>query len=126
MTCSQPTSSCSQRDLVASRSALWLWCLPASLLVVGVLWGAVRSPLWTVAFLVAGAGCVANAARCGRAHCYVTGPLYLSLSGLSALIGMGVISWSWWRLGAVALLGTVLAYVAEFFGKRYVRSPSSP
>lgn len=126
MACSRPSPSCSQRDLVASPSALWLWCLPASLLLVGVFWGAARPPLWSIAFLVAGTGCVANAARCGRAHCYVTGPLYLSLSGISALIGIGVISWSWWWVGAVAALGTFLAYIPEFLGKRYIHSLSSP
>lgn len=126
MACSQPTSSCAQRDLVVSRSGLWFWGLPALLLLVGVFWGDARAPLWSVAFLVGGAACVANAARCGRAHCYLTGPFYLGLSAVSALIGVRVISWSWWWVGATFLTGTLLAYVSEFLGKRYVHGSYSP
>jgi len=123
--CSQPSPSCAQRDLVASRSGLWLWGLPAGLLILGVLWGNARAPLWSVAFLVGGAACVANAARCGRAHCYLTGPLYLVLSAVSALIGLRAVSWTWWWVGATFLIGTLLAYVTEFMGKRYVHDSSS-
>ena len=126
MACSQPTPPCAQRDLVASRSGLWFWGLPALLLLVGVFWGGVRAPLWSVAFLLGGAACVANAARCGRAHCYVAGPLYLGLSAVSALIGVGVISGSWWWVGAAFLIGTLLAYVPEFLGKRYVHGSPLP
>jgi hypothetical protein len=126
VTRSQPTPSCAQRDLLASRSGLWFWGLPAFLLIVGVLWGGVRAPLWSVAFLVGGTACVANAARCGRAHCYLTGPLYLGLAAVSALIGVRFISWSWWWVGAAFLIGTLLAYVPEFLGKRYVHGSSSP
>lgn len=120
MACSQP-ALCSRRDLVASRSALWLWGVPGLLLLVGVAWADARAPLWTVAFLVGGGACVANAARCGRAHCYLTGPLYLGLAAVSALIGAGVIALSWWGVGAVCIAGTLVAYVPEFSGKRYVR-----
>jgi len=126
MECSPSTASCSQHDLLGSRSALWFWGVPGLLLLVGAFWAGVRAPLWTVAFLVGGIGCVANAARCGRAHCYFTGPLYLGLSGVSALIGTGMISWSWWWVGAAFLVGTLVAYLPEFTGKRYVGAPSSP
>jgi hypothetical protein len=122
MACSQPTSSCSQQDLVSSRSGLWLWGVPGVLLLVGILWTDARALLWTVAFLMGGAACVVNASRCGRAHCYFTGPLYLSLAVASALIGLGEISWDWWWVGAAFLGGTLLAYVPELFGKRYVLS----
>jgi hypothetical protein len=99
--------------------------VPALLLLVGVFWADVRAPLWSVAFLVGGAACVANAARCGRAHCYLTGPLYLGLSVVAALNGIGVISWSWWWVGAAFLFGSLVAYVPEFVGKRYVHASST-
>ncbi len=120
MSCTQPTVSCSGRDLVASRAALWLWGLPGVLLLVGMVWEDVRGPLWVVAFLVGGVACVANAARCGRTHCYLTGPLYLGLSMMSALISLHVLPWSWWWVGAAGVVGTVVAYVPEFVGRRYV------
>lgn len=54
-----------------------MWRLPWLLVVIGALWPAGRLWLWIPAFLVAGSACVANARRCGRRHCYATGPLYL-------------------------------------------------
>ena len=34
-----------------------------------------RGSVWVPSLGVAGAACFANAARCGRRHCFVTGPL---------------------------------------------------
>lgn len=110
---------------MTSRAGLWLWGLPGLLLLVGALWARARAPLWTVAFVVAGAACVVNASRCGRAHCHVTGPLYLGLAVVSVLIGAGVASWSWWWVGAACLGGTLLAYMPEFLGTRYVGASSN-
>jgi len=39
-----------------------------------------------------GVGCLANAARCGRIHCYVTEPLFLLAAVFVALSGLGVVS----------------------------------
>ena len=126
MESSEPTQACAQRDLVASRSALWLWGLPVLLVLVGVFWGAARAPLWSAGFFSAGVACLVNAARCSRTHCYFTGPLYLVLSLASALIGVGAVSWSWWWVAAAFVLGTFLAHVPEHLGKRYLKAPSSP
>jgi len=46
-------------------------------LIVGSYWQKGRLLLWIPAFLVMGVACLANAARCGRVHCYITGPLSL-------------------------------------------------
>ena len=54
-----------------------LWFLPAMALIVGSYWQRGRLLLWIPAFLVMGVACLVNAARCGRVHCYVTGPLSL-------------------------------------------------
>ena len=53
--------------------------------VVGDHWVSARPLLWFTAFLVAGAACLANAARCGRRHCYFTGPLFLLAAAYNAL-----------------------------------------
>jgi hypothetical protein len=63
-------------DLACGRSAVLLWWLPVIVLIVGANWPKFEL-LWFPAFLVMGAACLANAARCGRVHCYVTGPLFL-------------------------------------------------
>ena len=69
--------SCKSSDLVLVWNAIWLWCLPVIALIVGSYWQKARLLLWIPAFLVMGVACFANAARCGRVHCYITGPLSL-------------------------------------------------
>lgn len=64
-------------DLARGRYAVLLWWLPVAALIVGGNWPKFEILLWFSAFLVMGAACFANAARCGRVHCYVTGPLFL-------------------------------------------------
>src|SRR6516164_1101421 len=70
-------ASCRSNDLTCGGKGLFLWCLPIVAVVVGSSWSNMRTWLWIPAFLVMGIGCVANAARCGRVHCYFTGPLFL-------------------------------------------------
>jgi hypothetical protein len=68
--------SCRTGDLVSGRSASWLWYLPALAVLIGLAWFQGRPWLWFPAFSVMAVACLANAARCGRLHCYVTGPVY--------------------------------------------------
>ena len=70
-------SSLRKNDLVAGPNAAWLWYLPAIVVLIGLAWHQGRSWLWLPAFSVMGVACLANAARCGRLHCYVTGPVFL-------------------------------------------------
>jgi hypothetical protein len=69
--------SCKSSDLLLSWKAILLWCLPVIALIVGSYWQRGRLLLWIPAFVVMGVACLVNAARCGRVHCYVTGPLSL-------------------------------------------------
>jgi hypothetical protein len=118
------SSECAERDLAASRTALVVWGIPALFVLGGVALPVARALLWAVGFLVAGVACVANARRCGRTHCYFTGPLYLGLSAASVLIGVGALSWNWWSLLVLWGAGTLIAHVPEFLGKRYLRTSS--
>ncbi|MHC4493988.1 MAG: hypothetical protein ACYTDU_20525 [Planctomycetota bacterium] len=117
-------SECGDRDLVTFRNGLVVWGLPGLLVLGGVVFPGARPLLWAIGFFAAGAACVENARRCGRTHCYITGPLYLGLSAASVLIGLGVLSWSWWSLLVLWGAGTFLAHLPEFLGKRYLRASS--
>jgi hypothetical protein len=67
-----------------------LWGLPPLAIVLGSLFGPFpRMLLWTIGFTVMGVACVANAAGCGRLHCYITGPLLLAAALSSVLVGLG-------------------------------------
>jgi hypothetical protein len=68
---------CEANDLVGRKSGILLWCLPTLAILVGLNWNAARPWLWIPALLVMGIGCVVNARRCGRLHCYITGPIFL-------------------------------------------------
>ena len=119
-------------DLLGTRWAFLLWWVPVSLILIGgvsfsigdtVILGTVsRTVLWVLGFAVAGASCLANAIRCGRLHCYFTGPLFLLLSAASLLYGLGLLplgvhGWNW--IGGVALGGTILfmCVLEQVFGK---------
>ncbi|HEX4002881.1 MAG TPA: hypothetical protein VHX36_09535 [Candidatus Acidoferrales bacterium] len=102
------------KDLICSGKAVFIWYVPIAALVFGASWVSARAWLWIPALLVMGIGCLANAAQCGRTHCYFTGPLYLLATVYVALAEFNVVPMNPnIFLGAVLFL-TVLAYLAEF------------
>ena len=110
-------------DLICSGKALLIWYLPIAALIVGGSWSGVRPWLWVPALLVMGVACLANAARCGRIHCYFTGPLYLLSAIYVVLAAVHLVPMNPNRfLGAVLLL-TLLAYLAEFPLGKYRKAP---
>ena len=112
MSCCE-TSACGQRDLVRSRMALLIWCLPAGLVLLGAVWSAARPALWIPSFLVMGCACVFNARRCGRLHCHLTGPLFLlaALATILELAAVPIVPWHWILIAAVG--GTAVGYALE-------------
>lgn len=90
-----------QRDLLASPNTRLLFWLPWLLILIGgFIGGVTRTVLWTVGFSLAGAICLVNARRCGRRHCFYTGPLFLLAALASLLYGLHVLplglhGWAW-------------------------------
>jgi hypothetical protein len=82
--------SCETRDWARGGSALLLWDLAVVGLIVGLSWQEARPMLWIPALLVMAAACVGNAARCGRRHCYITGPVYLLAAVYVALSALNL------------------------------------
>lgn len=83
---SRSSASCRANDLTRGASGILLWCVPIAALIAGIGWPLVRAWLWIPAFFVMGLGCLINAARCGRLHCYFTAPLFL-LAALYVALG---------------------------------------
>jgi hypothetical protein len=104
---------CGVNDLVRQKTGILLWCLPTLALVVGLAWTRLRPWLWIPAFLIMGVGCLVNALRCRRWHCYVTGPIFLLAAAYVVLAEFSVVP----MRPAVFLLGvlgiTALSYLAE-------------
>ncbi len=112
-------------DLVLSRASWLLWGIRMLMGIAAVFIAAARPYLLVIAFTWAGAACVMNARRCGRFHCYITGPLYLALGLTSGLIGFGVIELQWRWIAIVFAVGTCVACAPEFVGRRYIRDCSA-
>jgi hypothetical protein len=118
------------KDLVTNeRISLVVWKLPLVVFMAGFFTGpTVRAVLWTVSLGVAGAGCLVNAARCGRVHCYFTGPLFLIGAGVSLAHGVGLVSLSaaWWiGIGVAMILGdSALILLPERVWGKYRRRDS--
>jgi hypothetical protein len=106
-----------------------IWWLPTLAIIIALfLPPSVRTAIWTVSFLWMGIACVLNAHRCGRLHCYFTGPLFLAGAAASLLHGLGILSlgprgWAW--IGYTLLFGSVLLnYLPEWIWGRYSTSLS--
>src|SRR5215472_12318054 len=105
-------TTCESRDILSSRWLVFtLYWLPAiAILAVGPLaisngW---RAVVWTVALATMGMACIVNALRCGRVHCYVTGPFFFLMALVALSYGLGILHLGrngWNLLGLIALIG---------------------
>ncbi len=102
-----------------------LYCLPV---IASVASGSApisrgwRTAIWTASLAVMGGACIANASRCGRIHCYLTGPFFLLAALATLLYGIRVIPLGangWNLIGMAVLIGAiVLGCLPELlFGK---------
>ena len=92
----------SRNDWVGSARGFALaWGLPIAVLVAAI-WTEppAKTWIWTVALVWMGAACLMNARRCGRTHCYFTGPFFLTMAVVVLLHGyqiawLGAAGWRW-------------------------------
>jgi hypothetical protein len=114
------------RDWVGDvRSYALAWGLPTVALVVTVFAPPpLRTLAWVLSLLWMGAACLANARRCGRTHCHLTGPFFLLMAAVTLSHGIGLLplgpdGWIW--LAAVLVGGTALLWgVSETLLGRYL------
>ena len=125
--------SCQHEDWVSnSRAYLLAWGLPGIILVAGIfLEPSARTVMWAGALVWKGAACLVNAARCGRTHCYFTGPYFLILAVVTALhgfqiVGLGAYGWVWLGLAIIAGGGGLWFVTEKTWGKFFLRSKSIP
>src|SRR5262245_22008503 len=120
------------RDILSStRLTFALFWLPAIAIAVttGPDLGGWRTAVWAAALSIMGAACIANAVRCGRVHCYITGPFFLVMALVTVLYGLGVVplgrnGWSW--IGLTILVGAIaLCCLPELFLGKYRKGRAS-
>jgi hypothetical protein len=100
------------------------WGLPAALLILSPVQYFVV--VWPTILTFMGVACLLNARRCGRIHCYFTGPFFLLLALIGLLYGLGVVplgARGWSRLSIALVVGSVaFIWVPERLFGRYQSS----
>lgn len=101
---------------------LW-WCLP---LCIGFATNLFALPvrglglIWMVLFVWMGTGCVLNARRCHRLHCYISGPVFLLGAVVLGLVAAGLLALGPHALNnivGVTLVVALLSFVPEIWKK---------
>ncbi len=127
----RPDGAGDSLDLLSDRFAtIAIYWFPIAVLIasgffaIGNAW---RSAIWAIALVTMGGGCVVNALRCGRVHCYATGPFFLLMAAVAVLYALGVVPLGprgWNTIALVTLVGGVaLYYLPELFFGRYRPRP---
>ncbi|NNF05265.1 MAG: hypothetical protein HKN21_00760 [Candidatus Eisenbacteria bacterium] len=79
--------------------------------------------VWPLFLTWMGTACLLNLRRCGRIHCYTSGPFFLIMAIISALHGfelvdLGPSGWSW--ISTITIVGGIaLTWVPELALGRY-------
>lgn len=107
-------------------NAFVLWWLP-----IGI--GMAQSPfglpyrascaIWAAAFVWMGMGCLVNAYRCHRLHCYISGPIFLVGSAPLGLLALNAIQLGPHALNyivAVIFGLVILSFIPEMAWRKYV------
>jgi hypothetical protein len=107
------------------RSYALAWGLPSAALVVAIfLDPGARTLVWAAALAWMGVACLMNARRCGRRHCYLTGPFFLLMAVAALLHGFGFVrlgpnGWLWLGVTIVAGGYGALWYLPERIWGKY-------
>ena len=104
------TTACKPRDILSNPSLTFaLFWLPLIAIIVSGgsgLSSCWRTIVWVTALVIMWTACVVNALRCGRVHCYITGPFFFVMALVTLLCGLGVVSLG--RRGWIVIELTIL------------------
>ena len=105
---------------------LW-WCVPLAIGFAGQLAGLSQrmvAALWAVSFIWMGTGCILNAIRCGRLHCYMAGPIFVlaALAEVFAAFGSRFFgAHAQTNIAGAALLLALISFAPELIRGHYLR-----
>jgi len=116
-----PVESAKSRDWVRQPiGIIFWWGLPVGL---GVSMNFSHLPLpetasaWAVALAWMGTGCLLNALRCGRRHCFISGPVLWLGAIAAALVAVGILSGR--NALGEAVNGTIALAALSFLSERF-------
>jgi hypothetical protein len=118
------------RDILSNpRLAIGLFWIPAIAIVLtgeSSFRDGWRTVVWTAALSTMGTACIANAYRCRRVHCYITGPFFILMAVVTLLYGFGVVPLGrngWNLIGLTILFGAIfLCCLPQLFFGKYAKS----
>ena len=121
-----PVTTAPQNDWARQPLTIILWWgLPVA---AGVAAGLLRLPsrasasVCAVSFAWMATGCLLNARRCHRVHCYISGPVLLVGAIIAGLVAAGVVdlgSRTFSNAVSAILVLALLSFVPEMVWKRY-------
>lgn len=79
--------------------------------------------VWTFAFVWMGTGCILNARRCHRLHCYVSGPAFFLGAVALCLYAAGIVllgPHSLNNIVSITLAVALLSFVPEMIWRKYL------
>jgi hypothetical protein len=123
-----PVGSAQSRDWLRQPSGLiFWWGLPIGLGVSTNFWHlpvADTAFAWAVALAWMGTGCALNALRCGRRHCFISGPVLWLGALTTGLVAVGILSGRNALGEAVnaTLAVAALSFLSEWFSGLYAGS----
>ena len=97
------------------------WCLPLGVgFAANFLALPVRSTaiIWVILFVWMGTGCILNARRCHRLHCYISGPTFLLGAVTLGLLAAGLLGFGPHALNNIVgatLIVALLSFVPEIW-----------
>lgn len=116
-------------DWIADRKLFFIaWGMPIAALIIAItLIHPAKTLVWIVALVWMGTSCLANARRCGRRHCFYTGPYFLALAAIAGFHGFGVLplgesGWLWLGI-ALGVGGYGLWVIPERLWGQYANTP---
>ena len=119
--------TCKSRDILSNWWGVFiLYWLPVIAIVVAgahAISNGWRTVVWTVALGTMGVACIVNALRCGRVHCYLTGPFFLLMALMALSYGLGFLHLGgngWNLLGLITVIGAIALWcLPEMFLGKY-------
>jgi hypothetical protein len=102
------------------------WCVPLGVGLAANYFAPsprAAAPIWLVSFFWMGTGCVLNARRCRRLHCYISAPAFFLGAAALALYSAGVAlpgPHSLNNIVGVTLAVVLLSFVLEMIWRKYL------
>jgi hypothetical protein len=101
------------------------WCFPLSVGIAASYFASslrVTAMIWMVSFVWMGTGCILNARRCHRLHCYISGPAFFLGAAALGLFAAGIAllgAHSLNNIVSVTLAVVLLSFVPEMIWRKY-------